>query len=384
MNLYYFNPGCEIEVAAGKAVYSLPKYPAMLERDLSVLPMCFAERGDCVITSPTQDADFKAFWSEYFGCEFIGADDRGLLAREFDFYKPWGISPRILRIGDKYKFSSMFHNSPVARWQDEHKQLFSRATSALIFGRMACMDGYDDGIFTLKNQLPKIAKSWDEALDFFNSSVNGAVFKAIFGSSGRGVRILKNNEMTPNLENWIRSIIKAQGAIACEHYFEKVADFSCHYDIEDGRATFVGISTFDTSETGAYIGSIVGRCAEIPFMEDLTAETIAKLQTAALMDSPYTKFYCGPLGIDCMVYREGDRLKINPCIEINCRHSMGRLAMEIEDLVGARAEFIVFPNNAKPSVSAQKPVFSNGKLVGGYLSLTPKDSLTFSAGIYCF
>lgn len=384
MNLYYFNPGCEIEVAAGKAVYSLPKYPAMLERDLSVLPMCFAERGDCVVTSPTQDADFKAFWGDYFGCEFVGADDRRAMSREFDFFKPWGISPRILRIGEKYNFSSTYHNSPVGQWKDEHKQLFSRATSAEIFRRMAASNGYDEDRFVIKNQLPKIAKSWDEALAFFNSSVSGAVFKAIFGSSGRGVRILKNNEMTSNLENWIRSIIKTQGAIECEHFFEKVADFSCHYDIVDSRAKFVGISTFDTSETGAYIGSIVGRCAEIPFIKDLTVEDVAKLQTAALMESPYTKYYCGPLGIDCMVYREDGRLKINPCIEINCRHSMGRLAMEIEDLVGARAEFVVFSNNAKPSVSAQKPVFSNGKLVGGYLSLTPKDSLAFSAGIYCF
>lgn len=384
MNLYYFNPGCEIEVAAGKAVYSLPKYPAMLERDLSVLPMCFAERGDCVVTSPTQDADFMSFWSEYFGCEFVGADDRRLASREFDFFKPWGISPRILRVGEKYNFSSIYHNSPVGRWKDEHKQLFSRATSAEIFRRMAGMECYDDEIFILKNQLPKIAKSWDEALFFFENSVNGAVFKAIFGSSGRGVRILKNNEMTSNLENWIRSIIKTQGAIECEHFFEKVADFSCHYDIEDGRAEFVGVSVFDTSETGAYVGSRVGRCAEIPFMKGFEIEKLAKIQTAALMESPYTKYYCGPLGIDCMVYREDGRMKINPCIEINCRHSMGRLAMEIENLVGARAEFVVFSNNAKPSVSAQKPVFSNGKLIDGYLSLTPKDSLVFSAGIYCF
>ena len=59
MDLYFFNPGCEIEVAEGKAVYSLPKYPAMLERDLSMLPMCLAAKGDCVLATKTQDVNFK-------------------------------------------------------------------------------------------------------------------------------------------------------------------------------------------------------------------------------------------------------------------------------------------------------------------------------------
>lgn len=371
-------------MAAGKAVYSLPKYPALLERDLSVLPMCFAKKGDCVVISPTRDVDFLDYWKDVFGCNFLEADDKRLKINEFEFFKPWGISPRILRMAEDYRFSQIYYDSPVGRWKDAHRLLFSRETSADFFRRMSAMDGYDENVFVPLDRLPSIAKTWDEAMDFFAKSKGGAVFKAIYGSSGRGVRILKNNEMTSNLENWIRSIIKSQGAIACEHYFDKHADFSCHYDIEGGKANFVGVSTFSTSETGSYIGSRVGRCYEIPGIRELALEKIVRLHIAALENSVYTSSYCGLLGIDCMVYREDGQLKVNPCIEINCRHSMGRLAMEIEHLAGDNAEFVVFPNNAKPSVSAQKPVFSNGKLVGGYLSLTPKDTMMFSAGIYCF
>ena len=383
MDLYFFNPGCEIEVAANKAVYSLPKYPAMLEHDLSVLPMCFAQKGDCVLISKTDDVDFRDYWSERFQCEFVDIDDSRFSVREFDFYRPWGISPRALRLGEKYRFSAAYYNSPVGRWMPEHRLLFSRATSVDFFEEMSRQDGYDVGLLPQKNQLPCIAKTMDEAAAFLRDRRDGAVFKAIYGSSGRGVRILKNSQMTPNLDNWLRSIIKTQGAVECEHLFEKIVDFSCHYDIEDGKAKFVGVSTFSTSDTGAYIGSRVGRCAGIPRMEQLAVEKITNLHIAALNNSAYTKYYCGPLGIDCMVYREGGALKIDPCIEINCRHSMGRLAMMIEDLVGCEAEFVVFPKNTKPSVAAQEPVFSNGKLVGGYMSLTPKDTMMFSAGVYC-
>lgn len=402
MDLFFFNPGCEIEVAADKAVYSLPKYPAMLERDLSVLPMCFARKGDCVLISKTKDVDFLSFWRERFQCEFIGEEDRGLTAREFDFFRPWGISPRILRVGEKYKLSSIYHNSPIGRWMPEHKLLFSRATSVDFFEKLVQQDGYDSKLFPInddlfppqkqlfpsqkqyfpsKNELPCIAKTMDEAAEFLRARSDGAVFKAIFGSSGRGVRILKNSQMTPNLDNWLRSIIKTQGAVECEHLFDKIADFSMHYDIVDGMAKFVGVSTFATSETGAYIGSRVGRLDSVPGFDAETARRLSDLHVKVLNDSIYAKKYCGPLGIDCMVYRQGDQTKINPCIEINCRYSMGRLSMQIAELVDAEADFYVFPKNAAPFKGCRKPEFSNGKLVGGFLPLTPSDTEMFSAGV---
>ncbi len=383
MDLYFFNPGCEIEVAEGKAVYSLPKYPAMLERDLSMLPMCLAAKGDCVLAARTQDVNFKEFFKDYFPCEFIDVDAKGGQAREFNFFRPWGISPRALRIGEKFKFSDRYYDSPIGRWTPQHKQLFSRATSAAFFEKLTTFSDYDEQLMTTKSQLPIIAETWDEAEDFFYKHTQGSVFKAVFGSSGRGIRILTDTVMTPNLKNWIRSIIKNQNAIACEHLFEKVVDFSMHYDIEGGKAIFVGVSTFNTSDTGSYIGSKVGRLEELPLIKPLTANELSGLHIKALNDSPYTKFYCGPLGIDCMVYREQGQLKVNPCIEINCRHSMGRLAMQISDLADGDATFLVFNKTAPPVPTDRKPSFSNGKLVGGFLPLTPRDTVAFAAGIYC-
>ena len=381
MDLFYFNPGCEIEVAADKAVYSLPKYPATLERDLSVLPMCLSAKGDCVLVAPSKDVDFQSFWKERFQCEFVVDGEKGLTAREFDFFKPWGISPRILRVGEKYRFSTIYHNSPVGRWQPAHRLLFSRATSVDFFRNLSQQNGYDEEFFPPNIELPCIAKTMDEAVDFLCERRGGAVFKAIFGSSGRGVRILKNSQLTPNLDNWLRSMIKAHGAVECEHLFDKVADFSMHYDILDSGARFVGVSTFYTSDTGAYIGSRVGRMDSIPYVNNLTANQLSLLHVKALEGTPYTKYYRGPLGIDCMVYREDGALKVNPCIEINCRYSMGRLAMEISDLVDGEAEFVVFSKDSPTFPIDRKPSFSNGKLVGGFLPLTPNDTEIFAAGI---
>lgn len=383
MDLYYFNPGCEIEVAANKAVYSLPKYPVLLEHDLSALPMCFAQRGDSVLISKTKDVDFLAFWKDIFGCNFLDISDKKLNYSIFDNFKPWGISPRILKMAGKYNFSQDYLQSVVGQWHNEHRLLFSRATSAKFFDSLTSDACYDELLLTPKKQLPRIAATWEDASAFFDSQKGGAVLKAIYGSSGRGVRILKNNVMTPNLENWIRSVVNIQGAISCEHFFDKHTDFSMHYDIKGGKAKFVGISTFNTSDTGAYVGSRVGRLECIPYFSEDVTKQLVLLHINALEKSPYCHNYIGPLGIDCMVYRCNDSLKINPCIEINCRYSMGRLAMHLTDIVATDAIFYVFPNNAKPFGTISKPIFSNGKLVGGFLPLTPNDTQMFSAGIYC-
>ena len=384
MDFFFFNPGCEIEVSVGKTVYSLPKYPALLERDLSVLPMCFARRGDCVAYVPTKDTAFIEFWKERFQCEFMDVAELKHCRREFDFFRPWGISPRMYWIAGKLWLSDDYINTPVGRWDsDIHKQLFSRATSADLFRRMADSVLYDESQWPLKSQLPRIATTRDEALEMFNDMPHGSVFKAIYGSSGRGIRILRSSNMTPNLANWIASMIKLHGAISCENLFDKVTDFSVHYDIDDGKAKFVGISTFTTSETGAYVGSRVGRQERVPGFDDVVTKRLITMQINALENSPYSKYYCGPLGVDCMVYRDGGQLKINPCVEVNCRYSMGRLAMEVGNLVGVDAVFTVFNKANRPSLPLQKPVFSDGKLVGGYLPLTPNDTQTFSAGIYC-
>lgn len=384
MDLFVFNPGCEIEVAAGKAVYSLPKYPAMLERDLSTLPMCLARKGDCVLISHTQDSGFLDFWSKKIQCEFVEKGSAKLSSRQFGFYRPWGISPRILREGEKFRFSDNYNCSPVSRWNDDHKKLFSRVTSSEFFREMAADVDYNHDLFPLESQLPVIANSIDEASEFLNNQHDGAVFKAIFGSSGRGVRILRNSLMTPNLDNWLRSMIVAHGAVECERLFDKKADFSMHYDIENGEAKFRGVSTFSTSDTGAYVGSRVGRLDCVPgFDADVTAR-LRDLHVKVLNHSIFARCYCGPLGIDCMVYRDGGADRINPCIEINCRYSMGRLAMQIADLVDcAEAYFYVFPKNAAPAVCCGVPEFSNGRLVGGFLPLTPCDSGMFSAGVLC-
>jgi len=44
----------------------------------------------------------------------------------------------------------------------------------------------------------------------------------------------------------------------------------------------------------------------------------------------------GPVGIDCMVIRQDDAVRFFPCVEVNPRYTMGRVALELHRQTGAR------------------------------------------------
>jgi hypothetical protein len=50
--------------------------------------------------------------------------------------------------------------------------------------------------------------------------------------------------------------------------------------------------------------------------------------------SEMANFYEGVFGVDTLIYvDEKNKLKINPCLEINVRHTMGLLALRLEKLI---------------------------------------------------
>lgn len=388
MDLYYFNPGCELEVAFGSPTYTLQKNPKILEHDLSTIPMCFAQKGDIVV-SDTKDEDYKQFWGLMLGVRFAPINSPEVRKAQFGKFVPWGISPRILHIISKLNFSAEYSEGCVGKWSSLHSELFSRETSAKFFQKLIEKYGNAD-LFPTSSELPIVARDINEASQFFNkardSRFHGSVFKATYGSSGRGIKIFRNNLMTENIITWTNFVLRTQGSLTCEYLFDKLEDFSMHYQIENGKARFVGVSSFSTASNGAYESSLVKRLDSIPSFDYISAKELSEMHLDILNQSIFTQIYSGPLGIDCMVYRDPESkygIKINPCIEINCRHSMGRLAMEISKIVApdCHAEYHVFQKNYPIAEYSQNAIWEDGKLIGGFLPLTPKDTQMFCAGI---
>ncbi|MBQ5403989.1 MAG: hypothetical protein IIU11_06445, partial [Bacteroidales bacterium] len=141
---------------------------------------------------------------------------------------------------------------------------------------------------------------------------------------------------------------------------------------------------FETADNGFYLSSRIGKFFDkLPLFNALNVKQLAEYQTKILEKTVYAENYSGNLGIDCMVYSQNGSLKLNPCVEINCRNSMGALAMNLEDLTekGSKCSFHVFQKQKSAEMLSKKPQIISGKLKSGFLSLTPQENGIFAAGI---
>ena len=85
--------------------------------------------------------------------------------------------------------------------------------------------------------------------------------------------------------------------------------------------------------------------------------------------------YTGPVGVDMMVV-EGKRGKaaLHPCVEVNLRRTMGRVALDLRRhlAAGLTARFVL----ARPRIGTPAPMWHGDRLVGGSLPLVPVGATT--------
>ena len=66
--------------------------------------------------------------------------------------------------------------------------------------------------------------------------------------------------------------------------------------------------------------------------------------------------YLGPVGIDAMIYRENDQLHLEPIVEVNARHTMGRLTLNLQHLLNCpQASLMILPKGGKPTPNGYLP-----------------------------
>ena len=173
------------------------------------------------------------------------------------------------------------------------------------------------------------------------ASRNGKVFiKSPWSSSGRGVFPADDRTMTSAL---VRSagIIASQGSVMVEKALDKVADFAMLFTVVGAYAQFAGYSFF---RSDADILREVGMHIEESRIEQLK-DTLLNVLPDIL-----GKEYTGPVGIDMMVFRgEDGQLRINPCVEINLRYTMGFVARGIYRHSGRTGWMTMRPKTALES-----------------------------------
>ena len=160
------------------------------------------------------------------------------------------------------------------------------------------------------------------------------VLKAPWSSSGRGVRYVSSSDWGSSLlRRWAEKTLQAQGCLAVEPYYDKVKDFGMEFDaLPDGKVVYRGLSLFHT-ERGAYTGNLLAteEQKERSLAPFVSSETLSKLREDIIREMSLYIYnvYEGPFGVDMMVYSDRGELRVNPCVELNLRRTMGHVSLSL-------------------------------------------------------
>lgn len=377
-SLYIFNPENDLSVANGGENYMAPPRARIIAGDLALLPVWYAENGDDVIVPSEEYANWMYSERSLLGCNAGVVTKDGLPDKEWTACVPWGWSPEIVKRLSRMGIPARLLPEDVLL--KEQKRLYHRnQTLEILKGLM------DSGIEDIPDSLPEELYTAETVCRYIQSAPL-TVLKAPWSGSGKGLSWGRGVYDT-TLERWSRGILRRQGSIMGEPFYEKVQDFAMEF-YSDGQSavSFTGYSLFDTNKKGVYTGNILTGNEEILSRLSAYVSTdrieIVKFALQKLLSAKVAPYYQGYLGIDMMIYKEKDKFRLHPCVELNLRMNMGMVSRIFYDryiVPGSTGIYVIDYNPDSSALYADHLtrktnyplIIRNGKIIKGYLSLSP-------------
>lgn len=318
MRLHLFNPEHDFALASGEKSYTPPAAVANLRKRLALLPAIWAEEGDAILLPPELPAsEIRAAHIPQLiqikKLELVAHTGlRDFIARHPGLeYAPWGwdfqVRNMLLRAGA----------APDALPSPEA----IRKICELSHRRLAVTFNEAMGVEAAVEIKTALA-----ALNWLEHNPGG-VLKAPWSSSGRGV--LTTADLTqPQVQKWVKGFLSRQGSVMAETFFPHTVDFASEWNLHDGHADYLGMAVTFTTETGRYRGNLLDSQEEIKEYIDTHAPNMGMGvidEQRRLLEMYVAPYYNGPVGIDMMSNDDG---RLRPCVEINLRMTMGRVAIE--------------------------------------------------------
>lgn len=389
-NVYFFNPTCDFAIANSSPFWSPNKLLVKMENDLSTLPVVFASKNDIIISAnhPSKEYIDDLKQAGFKLPNFI-LKRKQFQPSDFSEYKlnqilPWGWSPAAHHFFEPIKntCSELFKNSPVYNWNPKFKEFASRRFSQQILKNF--INHSSAGFLLPEKFLPEICYSKPE-VEKQIIKWGKIMIKAPWSSSGRGLQPITKTPVHEKVWERISGIMSEQGFVMAEPFLNKVADFALLFEIKNKSIERLGSSYFFTDKKGQYQGNIINPAKltenyEVNNFLSRNKSEISEMLALILSGSGIINYYEGVFGVDILVYRdENGELKINPCLEINFRHTMGHVALALKGRISENktGRFQIFFNPRKTyfeyanDLKLKHPLkMKNNKIEAGFLSLT--------------
>uniref|UniRef100_UPI003217611F hypothetical protein n=1 Tax=uncultured Draconibacterium sp. TaxID=1573823 RepID=UPI003217611F len=387
-NIYYFNPTCEYAVANGTTSWQPNRILQKMEADLAILPLFFAHSYDKIIV-PELPSESYLHTLQNIGIQSPGFIlkkniNSGNINFRVNQLNPWGWSPAAHKFLAPLKSfcSEEFKKSPVFNWKPEYKNYYSKKFARDILHQITRQ--YPSEHFIGQNQLTEICTT-KEDFEFLMQKWGKLMIKAPWSSSGRGLQPIRYKPIHPKVWAKILAIVKDQGYAIAEPYLNKVIDLAFQFKMQKGKVTFLGLSNFSTDYKGQYNGNSLNGLPDTldpevtQFVQCVPGFVVQPL-IRILESSELARSYEGYFGVDTLIFKdENGQLKVNPCLEINVRHNMGLLSLQLEKHIweGKKGLFRTFftPGTSffqyKKEMEEKHPLrIKENKIESGFFPLT--------------
>lgn len=391
-DIYLFNPTCELAVVNGSMNFMAPAQLRRFENELSTLPWILARPEDTVLADQLPSQQFTdrlrkaGFRLPAFRVQVSSFSDPAFLSLKKGFLFPWGWSPAVHKLLSPLKSECCpeFRNSPIAEWREIHRDLYSRKSSLAVLRSITEHQISDHWLSD--NDLPEICTGHEQIIAL-QKRWGKVVVKAPWSSSGRGLQILRANEYNRTNMQVITGYLKQQGYVVVSPWHNKLLDLSFQFfSFGNGEIEYRGLTPFSTDHSGRYTGNYLQKLPPglAPGLKEFIQQNIAAAELAlnqALHESEYSTSYYGWLGVDALIWKSADgKLKFHPCLEINCRFTMGAIALKVRTHLAelSTGEFRImhgkeghFAQFSEEMTLKEPLIIDNGKIVSGFLPLTP-------------
>lgn len=326
--LHIFNPDTDYALANGGQWYTPPSSVVELRKSLALLPALYAApHVDAILLLDTPSVAIESLThydiAASKGLRIFTMRDLAKSSLHIDEMRvePWGWNQAMRRfVINKIGITP---GLPTEHAMNRLRELSHRRTTIAF---IQWIKEHSD-IVSPEIMVPEEVFDTSRAMEAYDADCR-LFFKTPWSSSGRGI-LLTDDLEARHVEPWVRGIIERQGSVMMEKAYCKALDFASEWRCSGGEVEFLGWSIFETSRRGKYHGQIEGNQSDLrKIIEDCTdinTDSILNAQRGAL-DSLIASDYDGPLGIDMLVTASG---AVNPCVEINLRHTMGMLNLKI-------------------------------------------------------
>jgi uncharacterized ferritin-like protein (DUF455 family) len=350
--LHWFNPNAESHARA--AHIGKPWQPdqtaTALEHDLEALMLASCRRDDALMMrrQPSLEHLHRLKQAGLTVPEILPADTAS--GRKLGGLRPWAWSPDASQMLSRFA-SDVAPGMPHSWRAPLPAEWFSKEIGLRLEN--------------LSGRVPETGELLCDAVAIIESiarhlTTGQALLKAPFACAGRGHLRVNHDSNPAKTRGWIQNTLAAHGAVVVEPWLDRLLDFSALYEAKDDGVAHLGFTVMENDAAGRFTGIRVGPKWGNLLDADIAAFLFREADVLALYQKQLPPLladllpgYRGPLCVDAMVHRRADGSPaLKPVVELNVRHTMGRLAWEwMKPLGGGPGRLRIL---RKPALSPQE------------------------------